>query len=214
MRSLVGTLTFVRHSVSGCFGAAISTTGDVPRTPAPNSITLTRWVHRLSSTLASRYPHGIQARRIAQKLSASSAMVWQSPARQGTQADSCDRMQGAHRFNAQRFDWLACGLSTCGHVEPDQGRTKRDAHCACGHVVHQRPSVQSHAHAPGFARHSPISRGSTPGWQFRRTLTNRMHSAPSRFAPRLSTHQCRAPSPPPKSLGQIDVGLRRCGIVT
>ncbi|VWD20595.1 hypothetical protein BLA18110_05384 [Burkholderia lata] len=198
----------------GLFGAAISTPGDVPRTPAPNSITLTRWVHRLSSTLDSRYPHGIQARRIVQKLFASSAIARQSPARQGTQADSCDRVLGAHRFNAQRFDWLACGLSTCDHVEPDQGRTKRDVRCACGHVV-APATFRSVASSCARIRSSL----SDIAW-IRAQLAIPTHAhqpdaqrAESFCTPVIHTRS-RAPSPPPKSLGQIDVGLRRCGIVT
>ncbi|VWC04832.1 hypothetical protein BLA15945_05092 [Burkholderia lata] len=188
----------------GLFGAAISTTGDVPRTPAPNSITLTRWVHRLSSTLDSRYPHGIQARRIARKLSASSAIARQSPARQGTQADSCDRVLGAHRFNAQRFDWLACGLSTCDHV----------VRCACGHVV-APATFRSVACSCARIRSSL----SDIAWiRARLAILTHAHQPDAQRAESFCTPvihtRSRAPSPPPKSLGQIDIGLSRRVIVT
>lgn len=104
-RAAIGRLAHLRPAQRfGLLWRAISTTREIARTPAPNSITLTRRMHRPSSALTSRYPQGIPSRRITQRLSASSVPFLTGLARQRVRADSCSRMHGAHPFGAQRFD--------------------------------------------------------------------------------------------------------------
>jgi hypothetical protein len=85
-------------------------------------------MHRVSSALAARYPPDIPSLRIARRRPTSPALFRKIPVRQGVRADSHGRMQGAHLFDAQRFDWLGVRVV---HIRAVDTRTKRDARSAC-----------------------------------------------------------------------------------
>ncbi len=171
-------------------------------------------MHRSSSALTSRYPQGIQSRRIARKLSASSALFRRDPARQGVRADSRGRMQGAYLFDAQRFDWLGVRVV---HMWTVDKRTKRDAHSASAHVVEQaalRPAVCLRIRIG-------LSWSEFAGIHTRLAIRVRPYLLLAQrfalFVSRLSTYAGRPPSPTTQSLGQTNLenlaGFRRNDIL-
>ena len=73
-------------------------------------------MHRISSVLAARYPHGTRSRRVARTFSPSPALFRKIPVQQGIRADSHGRVHGAHLSEAQRFDWLGVQVVHMRHV--------------------------------------------------------------------------------------------------
>lgn len=183
MRTSGGSLTFGPHSVSGCFGTAISTTLPVKRISVPSSITLTRWMHRLSSSLVPRYPQDIQTHGDAREPNRIARSIPAKP-RQTRHSGRYARSKAEHS-PVKCTEIRLVGVRVV-HMPSRNAWIFRPRSRRGKHAIDSLPSNRSFTY-PGWLVSIRISRNPHPACDSDARITDGMHSVSGCFPARLST---------------------------